>query len=388
MYQHLYQLFLKANENKLHMASHSHHFWPDCSLDAHIQYWHDSARLTDKKWEYFFTTKVPETSNLIRRVIRLPETHEFIYAPNTHELITRLLSCFGHDDVCTVLTTDSEFYSFQRQMNRLCETKKFVCKSIPTESFDDFNQRFSYAIDQTKPNLVFISRVFFNSGFACDIQQIIQKCQNENIFLVIDDYHGFMALPIDLSFISSRTFYLAGSYKYAQGGEGCCFMAVPKNSSLRPIDTGWFTQIGGLKNVIENIPVDYPNNEFRFAGSTMDFTALYRLNAVLSEFEKNKIDVAKINNYIRELQRFFLHELDNCNHHAIHSQHLVVKDLNQCGHFLTFKCNSPELTIKIQKELENRGIITDGRGSRLRIGFGLYQNKKFNLANYLIGKSM
>lgn len=387
MYQHLYQLFLKANQNKLHMASHSHHYWPDCTLTAHTQYWHDSARLTDKKWEYFFSTKVPETSHFIRRLIQLPETHDFIFAPNTHELITRLLSSFGHDDVCKVLTTDSEFYSFQRQMNRLCETKKFNCEIIPTESFNDFHQRFLNAIDQTKPHLIFISRVFFNSGFVCDIQKIIQKCQNENIFLVIDDYHGFMALPIDLSSISNTTFYLAGSYKYAQGGEGCCFLAVPKNSLLRPIDTGWFTQIGGLKNISNSQITAYPNNEFRFAGSTMDFSALYRLNAVLSEFEKLNINIDIIHDYIRQLQNQFLIEIEHCNHPVINSENLVVKDLNCCGHFLTFECGTPELAIEIQRDLENRGLITDGRGSRLRFGFGLYQTKDYNLKNYLIGKS-
>ncbi|WP_449357748.1 hypothetical protein [Alishewanella longhuensis] len=36
--------------------------------------------------------------------------------------------------------------------------------------------------------------------------------------LVIDGYHGFMALPTDLSAIAERIFYLSGSYKYAQGG--------------------------------------------------------------------------------------------------------------------------------------------------------------------------
>ena len=45
--------------------------------------------------------------------------------------------------------------------------------------------------------------------------------------VAIDGYHGFMAVPTDLSRIAGRAFYLAGGYKYAMAGEGVCFLHCP-----------------------------------------------------------------------------------------------------------------------------------------------------------------
>jgi hypothetical protein len=35
----------------LHFAAHSHHFWPDVSREAQLEYWDDCAKLSDEKWE-------------------------------------------------------------------------------------------------------------------------------------------------------------------------------------------------------------------------------------------------------------------------------------------------------------------------------------------------
>ena len=64
--------------------------------------------------------------------------------------------------------------------------------------------------------------------------------------VVIDGYHAFAALPVDLSAIAERAFYLAGGYKYAMAGEGACFLAVPPGTTLRPLSTGWFADFEGL----------------------------------------------------------------------------------------------------------------------------------------------
>ena len=44
---------------------------------------------------------------------------------------------------------------------------------------------------------------------------------------------GFMARPTDLSDIADRAFYLAGGYKYAMAGEGCCFLHCPPDYGPR-----------------------------------------------------------------------------------------------------------------------------------------------------------
>ena len=69
MYQQFYQRFLQANAGKQHFACHSHHYWPDVTRDAMLEYWDDTARLVDDKWQYIFTEKVPQTQQLIADIL-------------------------------------------------------------------------------------------------------------------------------------------------------------------------------------------------------------------------------------------------------------------------------------------------------------------------------
>lgn len=48
---------------------------------------------------------------------------------------------------------------------------------------------------------------------------------------------------------------------------------------MRPLNTGWYANLENLENFDKN-NVEYPDNGLRFAGSTMDFTALYRMISV------------------------------------------------------------------------------------------------------------
>ena len=133
MYQQFYQHYLGANQGKQHFACHSHHYWPDVTRDAQLAYWDDSARLVDDKWQLIFDQKIPHTQQLIADVLNLPQPEQIVFAANTHEFVMRLLSCFDWQRPLKVLTTDSEFYSFQRQIKRLSELANIDVVQIPTE---------------------------------------------------------------------------------------------------------------------------------------------------------------------------------------------------------------------------------------------------------------
>ena len=375
MYQQFYQGFLTANKGKQHFACHSHHYWPDVSRDAMLEYWDDSARLVDDKWRYIFAEKVPQTQQLIADILQLPQPEQIVFAPNTHELVMRLLSCFDLRQPLRILTTDSEFHSFSRQVKRLAEYDNVQLDIIPTEPFASFEQRFSQAASQQQYQLIFCSQVFFNSGFAIsDLSAFVSRLSAvSEAMIVIDGYHGFMALPTDLSAIAERVFYLAGSYKYAGGGEGCCFMAVPLSSQHRPLYTGWFAEFGTLA-AEKSATVLYSEDGYRFAGATMDFSALYRLNAVLRLFKQQGISVGRIHQYVQQLQQVFLQKLDALQHPRLNSASLLAQDLNQHGHFLTFRCGTPAEVAELAAQLKRAGIETDYRGDRLRFGFALYHN--------------
>ena len=241
MYQQFYQHFLGANQGKQHFACHSHHYWPDVTRDAQLAYWDDSARLVDDKWQLIFGQKIPHTQQLIADVLNLQQPEQIVFAANTHEFVMRLLSCFDWQQPLKVLTTDSEFYSFQRQIKRLSELANIEVVQIPTEPFASFSERFTAAAAADDYQLVFCSQVFFNSGYAiADLPTFVKGLAEVTAaMLVIDGYHGFMALPTDLSEVAERIFYLAGSYKYAQGGEGCISHRGSVLPATRSRRSGW-----------------------------------------------------------------------------------------------------------------------------------------------------
>lgn len=373
MYKHLYRRFLDAHPNELHFACHSHHYWPDVSREAHLQYWDDSCLYVDDKWNHIFSKKIPHAQKLISNVLDISKPEQIVFAPNTHEFVFRLLSALDWTKKVKILTTDSEFYSFDRQINRLTELPQFEIKKVPTLPFETFHERFEAEMSSSTWDMTFVSHVFFNSGLVCDIERLAKKSPQENIF-VIDGYHSFMALPLKLSAIEDRAFYLAGSYKYAQGGEGACFIYVPPNTRHRPFYTGWFAELSHLSAV--DGQVGYPQDALQYAGSTMDFSALYRLIAVLEQFANEGISVKKIHEFINENQRIFMHELTQRKSLLFNTDHLLWNFSSTWhGHFLTFDLKETQVTLKMVERMKQLGLKTDSRGTRLRFGFGLYHDK-------------
>lgn len=382
MYQHLYQHFLSGHQGKQHFASHSHHFWPDVTRQAMLEYWDLSAAHSDEKWLQVFGDKVPVTQQLLANVLGSKHPQQLVFAPNTHELVMRLLSCFDWRQPVRILTTDSEFYSFQRQVSRLQETGQVELTVIATAPYADFEARFIAAAAEGEFDLVFCSQVFFNSGVALtDLNAFVQQLAAvTDAMIAIDGYHGFMALPLDVSAIEHRIFYLAGSYKYAQAGEGCCFMLTPTGNQYRPFYTGWFAEFGALQQE-RSAQVPYSEDGFRFAGATMDFSALYRLHAVLQLFEQQNITVAKIHQYVQQLQQVFLQQLKAVDQSILGEKQLLRRDLNQHGHFLTFALEDAAMAESLAGYLKQNHILTDFRGNRLRFGFAMYQRaEQFDLS--------
>lgn len=382
MYQTFFKHFLEANQGKQHFACHSHHYWPDVTRAATLAYWDDSAQKVDDKWHYIFGTKIPHTQQLIADILNLSVPEQIVFAPNTHELVMRILSCFDWRKPLRVLTTDSEFYSFQRQIKRLSELDTVQVEVVATEPFATFEQRFVEAAAAQSYDLVFCSQVFFNSGYA--LSNLTNFVHNlaavTEAMLVIDGYHGFMALPTDLSAIAERIFYLAGSYKYAQGGEGCCFMTVPAGSEHRPLYTGWFAEFGTLA-ADKSALVLYSEDGYRFAGATMDFTALYRLEAALLLYKQHGITVGRIHQYVQKLQQHFLALLAEQQHPLLNRSNLLIHNADCHGHFFTFKLTGSAQVAELAAYLKQHGIETDFRGDRLRFGFALYQQaEKFDLS--------
>lgn len=379
MYKQYYSYFLNANAGKQHYACHSHHYWPDVTRDATLKYWDDAARLVDDKWDYIFEEKIPTVQRHIAKALNLSYPEQIAFAPNTHEFVGRILSCFENKSVIKVVTTDSEFYSFDRQINRMIEATKVNVVKVSSMPFHNFEARMEAAIEVHQPDLVFFSHVFFNSGVVVkDVEKIVNAVKTPETLIVIDGYHGFMAVPTDLSAIENRIFYIAGSYKYAQGGEGNCFMYSPKGCKLRPLHTGWFAGFGNLAKDGGN--TGYSDDGYRFAGSTMDFAALYRLESVFDLFETLKLDVPKIHSIIQQQQQNFISHITSLNHSDLKEENILMNDWSHHGHFITFNMPNDASTVAMYNLLKEYGVLTDYRGNRLRFGFAIYQEDCIDLS--------
>lgn len=372
-YKAYFGRFLAAAPQRLHFAAHSHHYWPDVTFEAQLQCWEDAARLAGGKWELVMGEVMPEVQRGIARHLDLPDPASLAFAPNTHEFVKRLLSCLPAARPARLLTSDGEFHSFTRQIARLEEDGLVEVTRIPVQPFDDFAARFATAAARGGHDMVFVSQVFFSSGFALtDLDQILAEVP-EDTFAVIDGYHGFLARPSDLSALAGRAFYMAGGYKYAMSGEGVCFLHAPAGYGPRPRDTGWYAAFGKLTQA-GGSGVGYAEDGGRFFGATFDPVGLYRMRAVLRLLDELGLDGAGLHAHARALQDRFLQGLRMQPPAALPLDTLLLDPaVRPCGNFLTFDLGSESAAAELHGRLKAAEVATDFRGSRLRFGFGLYQ---------------
>jgi selenocysteine lyase/cysteine desulfurase len=356
--------FLAADPARLHFAAHSHHPWPDVTRAAQLAAWDTAARLQDGKWAEVLGPVLADLQAKVARQLNLPDPATLVFAPNTHEFVVRVLSALPTGRTPRILTTDAEFHSLTRQLARLEEDRLVDVTRIPTAPHATCLDRLVEAA-RGDFDLVWVSEVFFSSGFALDGLEALADAAGEAA-LVIDGYHGFMARPVDLSRLAGRAFYLSGGYKYAMGGEGCCFLHCPPGWLPRPRATGWYAAFGALAG--PQGEVGYAADGWRFMGATFDPSGLYRLSAALGWFEAQALSAAMVRDHAHALQARFVTGLPGT---GLDAAALVVPLTEpRRGNFLTFDLPDAETW---QARLDAAGIVTDRRATRLRFGFGIYQ---------------
>ena len=204
-----------------------------------------------------------------------------------------------------------------------------------------------------------------------DLEALCRAVSTPETVVVIDGYHGFLALPTDLGAIEDRAFYLAGGCKYAMSGEGACFLHVPAGCQLRPLNTGWFAQFGALSESRRD-RVAYSDDGYRFFGATFDPTGLYRFNAVMRLLDKLDVSVADVHDHAIALQDAFLGELEGLGHAVVNGASLLSeRHQTMRGHFLAFR---HERALESHEHLKRQGVLTDARGDCLRFSFAPYHD--------------
>ncbi|MEQ1552118.1 class V aminotransferase, partial [Sphingorhabdus sp.] len=356
-YKHLFSRALSANSDRLHFAAHSHHLWPDASFDGQVEAWEDAARLADLKWGRIMGPVWEEAQRHIAHELKLPDPATLSFSPNTHDFLVRIFSAIPKRPV-RVLATDGEFHSFRRQMARWVEAGEALLVSAPADELVATAEAGGF-------DLIFASHVLFNSGaIISDLESLAALARPEGPWVVVDGYHGFMAIETDLSAVADRIFYLSGGYKYAMAGEGICFLHAPPGFAPRPVITGWYAAFEDL--ALPPGAVGYAQDGGRFLGSTFDASGLYRFNAVRRMLDGEGLTMGAVSAHVEALQRQFV-EADTM------PRFELLNTLGDGPHsrFLAYRGTSaPDL----HAALEARNVITDVRGYVLRIGFGIYQD--------------
>lgn len=367
-FKNLYSHFFKNQaKGSLHFCAHSHHPWPDISLEAHNHYWLESVKYTDKKWESIFCDVLPQAQKNIATLLGVSRYEDVFFAQNTHELIIKIFSCLGlGKKKINVLTTNGEFHSIKRQLHAWYEMG-FINIEITT----DINNFSTKGFD-----VVFMSHVFFETGLIHQKLTDLYKAMSVETIFIIDGYHAVGAIPIELPFLesASNVFYIGGGYKYLQAGEGCCFALAPNEDKLKPFITGWFAEFGNLDSANEinfDSPLYYGNHASRYLGATFDPSGIYRFNAVYSELS-TYYSPKELREYIMNLKNIFC-KLFRKDNHGLKSARLMVDDQSLTGSFISLYIDNAEA---ISNKLREHLIYTDARGPYLRFGFGIYQNEE------------
>jgi kynureninase len=361
-----YSLF-KVTDRIL-LTGHSHQAWPDVAFEAQQRAWLDAAALVDDKWD-----RAAEIAEDVRegwrRLLNDPGA-EIALGQNTHELVVRLLSATlpifstRRTRPTRLITTDGEFHTIRRQLDRLAEEGVEVVR-IAARPVESLAERVAAAVEDSVACVLVSSVLFETAEIVPHLDVVAEACERHGVTLLIDAYHHLNVVPFDVRAMGlERAFITGGGYKYCQLGEGNGFLRVPKDCELRPVITGWFSEFAALANSPQASGVAYGPGAARFAGATYDPTSHFRAAAVFAFHRQRGLTperLREINSRQTGLLRDGFEALGVDRSTAYVE---VIPDTRRAG-FLAIR--TPRAADAV-RALRDRSIFVDARGDVLRLG--------------------
>ncbi len=347
---------------RLLLTGHSHQAWPDCGFDAQARAWLDAAEYVDDKWDLAFAQADRVREGFVRLLGDAGDG--LALAPNTHELVVRLLSALPLGARPRLVTTDGEFHTIRRQLDRLAEEGIEVVR-VAEAPAETVAARLAAEVDD-RTALVLVSAVFFDTGrIARGLGEAAERCRRHGAALLVDAYHALNVVPLTLADEGlGDAFVVGGGYKYCQLGEGSCFLRLPPGTELRPVVTGWFSEFTALTDR-QRGGVAYGRGGDRFAGATYDPTSHYRAAAVFEFFRERGLTPALLRAVSQHQIGLLASAFDALDLDA----GLIARDrdvpLSEVGGFLALRSRH---AVALARELRARGLMSDARGDALRLG--------------------
>ena len=382
---HHYSRF-RVSERVL-LTGHSHQAWPDAAFAAQSQAWLDAAEMVDDKWGRAFEV-ADEVRAGYRRLLGDPDGH-IALGQNTHELVVRFLSALPLRERPRLVTTDGEFHTIRRQLDRL-ESEGIEVARVGTggdgagrtgrvgggggvvvgsRADGGIAERIVRAVDDRTAAVLVSSVLYRDARIVSGLDAVARACARVGAELLVDAYHSLNAVPFSVVETGlENAFVVGGGYKYCQLGEGNCFLRFPPECGLRPALTGWFAEFGTLAQAERGggrNGVRYGEGHLRFAGSTYDPASHYRAAAVFRFFGERGLGAERLRRVSLAQIRRLAAGIDALDVDPA----LLARDraarLSERGAFLALDTpHAGEICCKLRE----RGIRADHRGRVLRLG--------------------
>jgi selenocysteine lyase/cysteine desulfurase len=352
--------------DRLLLTGHSHQAWPDCAEAGQAAAWDDAAMFVDDKWERAFERADRMRAGWAR--LLSDDTGHIALSASTHDALVRLLSSFPLRERPRIVTTDGEFHSMRRQLERL-EEEGIEVDRVSVDPADEVAPRILRSLKERAQGTaaVMVSSVLFASArIVPGLGDVAQACERHGVPLIVDAYHHLNVVPMNLREAGlEQAFVVGGGYKYCQLGEGNAFLRFPRDCALRPVVTGWFSEFSLLASDQGAGQVGYGQGPDRFAGATYDPTSHYRGAEVFAFFEREGLSPA----LLREVSQHQVGRLCDGFDELDLDPAVIDRDraapVEALGGFLALRSSRAG---EIREALRARGVMTDSRGEVLRFG--------------------
>jgi kynureninase len=348
---------------RLLLTGHSHQAWPDVAREGHLEAWDDAARDVDEKWE-----RAAAIADRVRRgfAALLGDRPENVaLGANTHELLVRFLSALPLERRPRLVTTDGEFHSIRRQLDRLAESRVVEVVKVAAHPAADAAARLAAAVNDRTAAVLVSSVLFGSAHLVPGLGGLLEACRRAGAELLVDVYHQLNVVPFSIEREGlGGAFVTGGGYKYCQLGEGNCFLRVPPGSALLPVVTGWFSEFEKLTDRPAGA-VPFGAGPARWAGATYDPTSHYRAARVFDFFEQQRLTPELLRDVSRHQVGRLASRFDACDLDPATIARDRSVPLERVGGFLALRCARAE---EFSRRLRGRGVWTDFRGDTLRLG--------------------
>ena len=344
------------------LTGHSHQAWPDVAFEAQQRAWLDAAELVDDKWARAEERATEVRAGFARLLGDAPTN--IALGQNTHELVTRWMSALPLPDRPRIVTTDGEFHSVRRQLDRLAEVGFLKIARVPARPVDTLADRLGTEVDDRTACAIVSSVLYETAEIVPHLDVLARTCAGFGAELLVDAYHHLNVVPFDVSEMGlADAFVTGGGYKYCQLGEGNAFLRVPPGRRLRPVLTGWFAEFGARDQPTPGA-VLYQDGAAAFGGATYDPTSHYRAAAVFQFHDEQRLTPEHLRTISLQQVARLKSRVESLDIDGRVLRIEPMPDERRAG-FLALR--TPRATL-IAQSLRSRNVFADARGDILRLG--------------------